>query len=135
MNCNDILYFLSKRLCCKRKWSSNGELVSLNKREYGLSAQVFINFFSLISSKFLKFCFVWYFHSKVVQRIYSKIFGTLKYDWVVNTSEMFSILLLINSSVTTGLSVSLLIISVIISSMAIINTSRSFPELYYHLYN
>ena len=31
---------------------------------------------------------------------YSNIFGTLKYDWVMKTKEMFSFLTLINNSVT-----------------------------------
>ena len=52
--------------------------------------------------------------------------GTLKYDCVIKTIEMFNFLPLINSSVTIGLSFLLLIISAIIPSKKN-NTSRFFP--------
>ena len=44
---------------------------------------------------------------------------TLKHDYVIKTIEMFSFLLLINHSVTTGLSFFLSIISAIISKLSI----------------
>ena len=46
-------------------------------------------------------------------------FGNLKYDCVIKTRKMFNFLSLINSSVTIGLSFSLLIVSTIISSKAV----------------
>ena len=42
-------------------------------------------------------------------------FGTLKYDYITKTIEMFNFLPLINNSVTTGLSFLLLAISAIMS--------------------
>ena len=54
---------------------------------------------------------------------------TSKYDCVIKTREMFNFQPLINSSVTTGLSLMLLIISAIISSKTI-NTLHFFPKLY-----
>ena len=56
-------------------------------------------------------------------------FGTLKYDCARKVREIFSFLLLINSSVTTGFSFCYLIMSVIISSKTI-NTLRFFLGLY-----
>ena len=46
-------------------------------------------------------------------------FGTLKYDYVINTIEIFNFLALINNSVATGLRFLLLIISAIISSKSV----------------
>ena len=46
-------------------------------------------------------------------------FGTLKYDYVIKTREMFNFLPLINKSVTTEFSFLLLIISEIISSKTV----------------
>ena len=55
-------------------------------------------------------------------------FGTLKFDCVIKTIEMFNFLLLINNSVTTGFIFLLLIISTIISSKTI-NILRFLPIL------
>ena len=46
-------------------------------------------------------------------------FGTLKYDCVINSIEIFNFLPLTNNSVTTGFSFLLLIISAITSSKTI----------------
>ena len=46
-------------------------------------------------------------------------FGTLKYDYVIKSIEILSLLLLINHSVTIGFNLLLLIISAIISSKTI----------------
>ena len=56
-------------------------------------------------------------------------FGTLKYDCVTKTIEMFNFLPLINNTVTTELSFFLFIISAIRSSKTI-NTLRFFPRFY-----
>ena len=56
-------------------------------------------------------------------------FGTLKYDCVIKTREMFNFLPLINNSVTTEFSFLLLIISAIRSSKTI-NILRSLSALY-----
>ena len=47
---------------------------------------------------------------KIYAQFSPTCFGTLKYDCVIKTSEMFTFLPLINSSVTTELSLLLLII-------------------------
>ena len=59
-------------------------------------------------------------------------FGTCKYDWMLKTKVKFDSLLLINTSVTTRCSFSLLIISAIISSNTI-NTFLSFLESYHSI--
>ena len=51
-----------------------------------------------------KFSFTWSFHDKKVGR---SSFGTLKYDCVIKTREMFNSLPLINNLVTTESSISL----------------------------
>ena len=56
-------------------------------------------------------------------------FGTLKYDWVIKTREIFNFLPLINNSVTIKFSFLFLIISAIISSKTI-NILRSLSTLY-----
>ena len=56
-------------------------------------------------------------------------FGTLKYNWVIKTREMFNFLPLINIYVTTGFRFLLLIISAMISSKTI-NISLFLPILY-----
>ena len=68
------------------------------------------------SSKFLKLSFVWNLHD-------------LKYSCIINTEEILNFLSLIKGLVTTGQSVLLLTISVIISSNTI-KTFCSFPELH-----
>ena len=56
-------------------------------------------------------------------------FGTLKYDCVIKTIEMFNFLSLINNSVTTEFSFLLLIKSAIISSKTI-NILSFLPRFY-----
>ena len=56
-------------------------------------------------------------------------FGTLKYDCVIKTNEMFNFLSLINNSVTIRLIFVLLIISAIMSSKTI-NILHFLPILY-----
>ena len=61
-------------------------------------------------------------------------FGTLMYDCVINTTEIFNFLSLINNSVTIEFSFLLLIITAIISPKTI-NILRSLSTLYYSLYS
>ena len=42
--------------------------------------------------------------------VWSNFFGTLKFDFIIKMIEIFNFLLLINNSVTTGLSFLLLIV-------------------------
>ena len=83
----------------------------------------------MIYCNLLKLTFIWNFHNKksVVSSLTS--FGTLKYDGVIKRIRILIFLLLKNSSVTTGWSFLLLIISAIISSKTI-NTLHFFPGLY-----
>ena len=66
----------------------------------------------MVEYNLLKFPFIRIFHNEI-------FFGTEKLDCVRKTKPMFSFLLLMNNSVTIGLSFLLLIISVIISSNTI----------------
>ena len=74
----------------------------------------------MINCNLLKPSFIWNFHKKG---------DTLKYAYMIKTSEMFSFLLLTNSSVTIGLSFLLLIILAIMSSKTIY-ILRFFPRLH-----
>ena len=66
-------------------------------------------------------------------------FGSLKYDYVLKTIEMFNFLPLINNSIATGFSFLLLIILAIISSKTINNfylhciLQYFYKHLAYHL--
>ena len=65
--------------------------------------------------QFVEALFFFNFHDKKYVEFNPTSFGTLKYDWVINTIEILSFLPLMNNSVTTGLSFLLLIISAIMS--------------------
>ena len=80
----------------------------------------------------LKLSFVWSFHNRKCVQFSLTSLGTLKYDYIIKASEMLSFLLLINISITIGLSFLLLIISAIISSETI-NTLRFFLGLYFSM--
>ena len=82
----------------------------------------------MIINNFLNLSLFWILQDEKVCSVFSiTSFGTKKYDYVMNIKEIFNFL--ISSSMTTGWSFLLLIISAIISSNTI-NTFRSFPELY-----
>ena len=55
-----------------------------------------------------------------------KFFGTLKYDYVIKTTEMFNFLTLINNSVTAGFTFLSIIISAFLLSRTI-NILRFLP--------
>ena len=75
----------------------------------------------------LKLSFIRNFHNKQIVEL--SPFGSLKDDCVIKTSEMFSFLPLMNSSVTTELCFLLLIISAIIA-LKTINTLSLFPRFH-----
>ena len=81
----------------------------------------------MIYCNLLKFSFVWNFHNKKCVLLRLTSLGTLKYDCVIKTIKMFNFLPSIDSSVTIGFSILLLIISAIMSSKTI-NTSRFFLD-------
>ena len=54
----------------------------------------------MIMRNLVKFSFIWNFYNKKCLVFTLTSFGTLKYDWVMKTKEMFSFLTLINNSVT-----------------------------------
>ena len=74
-----------------------------------------INTWRMIFCNLLKFSSFLIFITQTFAEFSLTSFGTLKYDCVIKTTEMFNFLPLINSSVTTGLIILLLIISAIIS--------------------
>ena len=75
----------------------------------------------MIQGNLLKFSFVWNFHNKKCVGFSLTSFDTLKNDCVIKTIEMLIFLSLINSSVTTGFSFLLLIMSTNTSSKTINN--------------
>ena len=84
----------------------------------------------MIHRNLLKFSFVWNFWDKKLVVFSLTSFGTLEYDCVMKTREIFNFLPLINNSVTVEFNFLLLIISAIISSKTI-NILRSLSVLYY----
>ena len=122
-----------ERFFLKLKGLSDGKVISLTQKEYFFAVhflQIFIKSLKSISDEwFISICwssplFGIFIIKECVQFSLTSS-GTLNYDCVIKRSEMLSFRPLINISFSTGLSLSLLIISAIISSKTI-NSSRIF---------
>ena len=70
----------------------------------------------MIIRNLFKFSFIWNFHNKKYVVLSLTSFGTLKYDCVIKTTEIFNFLTLINNLFTILLSFLLLCISATMSS-------------------
>ena len=113
-----------KRFFLNLKGLFKASVVSLTKKEYGSevhSLYILARSLVLMSDEwFIAICW-----SSLLFGIFEKrkwvvfsltSFGTLNYDWIIKTREVFNFLPLINNSVTIEFNFLFLIISAIISS-------------------
>ena len=103
---HDLLYIYFKRFFLNLKGLSDGKFVSLTKKEYG-SALHFLwilkkSWRSISDSWFNAICWSSLLLGILMMKKWVEFsltsFGTLKYDCVINTIEMFSFLPLVNDS-------------------------------------
>ena len=130
-------YYMLKRFFLNLKGLSDASVASLTKKEYGSTEHflcILMKSLLLISDEwFIAICWSALLFGIFIIKTWVEFnltsFGTLKYDYVIKTREIFNFLPLINNSVTMESSFLLLIISAIISSKTI-NILRSLSALY-----